>query len=349
MAQIDDLLSRFKDVAEEKKVSNPPVRFNCYAISNFRGGIGKSTLAFNLAWEISRKYNLLALDVCPQANFTQSLIGTEISSPFTIYDALLPLVMPGTKPVKVGDLITNVPAYCTSFKRGKNVFVVPGSHELFLFPSLLYTQLSTAATLQGDRSKKATQAILMSIAAILEYIKKSQPFDKVLIDTSPFFGGATHLAWIAADALIIPARVDQHSIEALRLTLTMLKDEKRDFLRLNRQGGIKNFPKVHAIVMTHCGWSRQKGFTPDKSTQAYLKQALGIANEFADLLSSENPLECMHLLDDFHSAGRISGSKRIPLAELAVGEQHTIEGQRMEVNESLTRYVRELKSLASFL
>jgi hypothetical protein len=129
----------------------------------------------------------------------------------------------------------------------------------------------------------------------------------------------------------------------------MLKDENRDFLRLNKQGNIGKVPKVHAIVMTHCGWSRQTGFTPDKSTQAYLKQALELANDYSDLLSSTNPLECIHLLDDFHSAGRISGTKRVPLAKLTVGEQYSIEGQRLEVNQSLTRYVIELKAIASTL
>jgi chromosome partitioning protein len=58
---------------------------------------------------------------------------------------------------------------------------------------------------------------------------------KILIDTSPFFGGATHLAWAAADALIIPVRVDQHSLEALRLTLEMLKSEKMDFRKFNTE------------------------------------------------------------------------------------------------------------------
>ena len=67
----------------------------------------------------------------------------------------------------------------------------------------------------------------------------------------------------------------------------------------------------------------------------------------ADVFSGDDPIDSIHLLDDFHSAGRISGSKRIPLAQLSVGESHTIEGQRLEVNESITRYQRELKSLAS--
>ena len=118
---------------------------------------------------------------------------------------------------------------------------------------------------------------------------------KALLDTSPFFGGTTHLGWVAADALIIPVRVDQHSMQALKLTLAMLKKQDMDFLRLNSQAGIKKIPKVHAIVMTHCGWNRQAAFTPDRSTQAYLTQVLDIAYEHADVFSCEEPLDAIHL------------------------------------------------------
>jgi len=226
------------------------------------------------------------------------------------------------------------------------VFLLPGSKELFLFPSLLYTQLGQSAQL-GSRSEATTRNILQSIQGLAEELRNHIWAEKVLIDTSPFFGGATHLAWVAADALIIPVRVDQHSIEALKLTLSMLKNETMDFLRLNKQAGITRVPKIHAIVMTHCGWNRQTANTPDRSTQAYLSQVLEIANEHHDLFSCEDPLDTIHLLDDFHSAGRISGSRRVPLAKLNVGESYTIEGQRLEVNVSLTRYQNELASLAA--
>jgi chromosome partitioning protein len=168
-----------------------------------------------------------------------------------------------------------------------------------------------------------------------------------LIDTSPFFGGATHLAWVAADALIIPVRVDQHSMEALRLTLSMLKNKQMDFLRIASEAGITRVPKVHAIVMTHCGWNRQMEFTPDRSTQSYLTQVVDITDEYRDVFSSEDPIECIHLLDDFHSAGRISGTQRIPLAKLRLGQFVTIEKHRLQVNESLHRYQKEMSSLAS--
>jgi len=350
-SDLDTLLGRFRDVVEGREVSRPPVTFNHYAISNFRGGVGKSTLAFNIAWEISRKYDTLLMDLCPQTNFTQSLLGEDavLDGELTIYDALLPKVMPGTEEVGAEDLLTSVPPHCDPFKKGKKVYAIRGSKELFLFPSLLYSQLSTAAALGGSRAEQITRNLLDSVGSVIQKAKEPVSITKVLIDTSPFFGGGTHLAWIAAEALIIPVRVDQHSIDALKLTLSMLRDKEMDFLRLNEQAGIDRFPKVHAIAMTHCGWNRQAQNTPDRSTQAYLAQALDIVQENTDLLSSENAVDCIHLLDDFHSAGRISGSKRMPLSTLKVGSQHTIEGQRLEVNQSLDRYKREIKSLAASL
>jgi cellulose biosynthesis protein BcsQ len=348
-AELDKLLEQFKIVAEGGQVSRPKDRFTTYAVTNFRGGIGKSTLSFNLAWEISRRSRSLLLDLCPQRNFTQSLLGDDAASTTnTIYDALLPKVMAGTPAVAFDDLVVSVPPACLPFRSGAGAFVVPGSNELFLFPSLLYTQLSAAANL-GARSKETTRNILQSVEHLADALLKHLKATKVLIDTSPFFGGATHLGWVAAEALVIPVRVDQHSMEALKLTLSMLRNPEMDFLRLNSQASIKKIPKVHAVVMTHCGWNRQTAFTPDRSTQAYLAQVIDIALANADLFSCDDPVDAIHLLDDFHSAGRISGSKRIPLAELNVGDSHTIQGQRLEVNQSLTRYQRELKSLACTL
>jgi len=346
MSDLEELLRRFKTVTEGGEVPRPKARFTTYAISNFRGGIGKSTLAFNLAWEVSRERKALLMDLCPQCNFTQSLLGEDADEQDkTIYDALLSYVMAGTPQITPDELLASVPPSCAAFKNGAGVHTVPGSKELFLFPSLLYTQLSAAAQL-GSRSVETTRNILQSVQALAESLRSNLKATKVLMDTSPFFGGATHLGWVAADALVIPVRVDQHSMEALKLTLSMLKNPDMDFLRLNRQAQIKKVPKIHAIVMTHCGWNRQLAATPDRSTQAYLAQVLQISKENAELFSCDDPMDAIHLLDDFHSAGRISGSKRIPLAKLSIGESHTIQGQRLEVNESLSRYQKELKSLA---
>ena len=191
-------------------------------------------------------------------------------------------------------------------------FIIPGSTELFLFPSLLYSQLAQYAQIAGGtHTRDASARVLMALTRIIEQASQTAKPEKILIDTSPFFGGATHLAWQAADALIVPVRVDQHSIEALKLTLSMLKNPTMDFQKFNQQAGLDRQPKVHAIVMTHCGWNRQRKNTPDSSTRFFVERAIEVAKSFAEVFSEDDVSKCFYLLDDFHSSGRISGKQRI--------------------------------------
>lgn len=349
MPDISKILDRSEAILSGVAVPARKTEFERYAISNFRGGIGKSTLAFNLAYELSRNHRTLLLDTCSQRNFTQNLLGDDVFgvSP-TVYDALVNGVTAGDA-IQSDELAISVTPHCASFKGGKPTYLVPGSTELFLFPSLMYGQLAQFAQLGDAQKKRASETILRSLNKIVGQVSEFARPEKILIDTSPFFGGATHLAWEAAEALIIPVRVDQHSIEALRLTLDMLTKKTMDFHRFNEQAGFNHQPVVHAVVMTHCGWNRQKANTPDSSTKFFVEAALDIAEKYPDIFSEDSPADCFYLLDDFHSSGRISGQQRIPLSELSAGRKFMIDGQRLEVNPSVDRYKREMRNLAADL
>ncbi|MEN8135459.1 MAG: ParA family protein [Thermodesulfobacteriota bacterium] len=348
-SSINKILERSQAVLTGEPSPERSQKFKTYAISNFRGGIGKSTLAFNLAYEISRKYSVLLLDTCSQRNLSQNIFGDDLYDlKPTLYDALVAEIA-GSGKLDTSDLVTSVKPFCQAFTGSKPSFMVPGSTELFLFPSLLYSQLAQFSQLTGGHSSGASSRVLLSIKHIVEEIIKLHDSDKVLIDTSPFFGGATHLAWEAAEALIIPVRVDQHSIEALDLTLNMLGNEDMDFQKFNSQANLKHKPKVHAIAMTHCGWNRQRANTPDSSTKFFVESALAIAKKYEHLFSENDVAECFYLLDDFHSSGRISGKQRIPLSKLVSGRKFTIDGQRLEVNPSVDRYKKEMKNLMEAL
>jgi hypothetical protein len=214
-------------------------------------------------------------------NFSQNLLGEDVfSTEKTIYEALVQQIA-GTTKIDPEELITSVKASCAAFKSGKPAFVIPGSTELYLFPSLLYSTLAQYSQLQGNLGREASQRVINSIRTVIDEASLVAKPDKIIIDTSPFFGGATHLSWPATDALIIPVRVDQHSVEALRLTMKMLTDESLDFHRFNKQAGTGHQPLVHAIVMTHCGWNRQKANTPDSSTRFFVEQAVEVAKEYS--------------------------------------------------------------------
>jgi chromosome partitioning protein len=71
---------------------------------------------------------------------------------------------------------------------------------MFAFPSTLYQQLQTA---HAQNNPKAVKALLECLKAVLEAEAKQKKVDGILLDTSPFYAGGTHLAWCAADAIII--------------------------------------------------------------------------------------------------------------------------------------------------
>ena len=49
------------------------------SLINMKGGVGKSTLTFNLAWSLAWRQNLrvLAVDLDPQANLSQYFLGAR--------------------------------------------------------------------------------------------------------------------------------------------------------------------------------------------------------------------------------------------------------------------------------
>lgn len=345
MSSLDKVLDRHQKVIREAHVCSKGQGFNYYAVSNLRGGVGKSSIAFNLAYEISRSWSVLMADLCPQCNFTELLLG-DFRPKVNIYDALKPKILGSAFGDVPEDLSYRVSQYCSDFKGGKGAWVISGNPELFAFPSVLYQQLNTAYS-QGNIL--AVSKLLRGLRAILENEKSTTKTKKVLLDTSPFYAGGTHLAWCAVEALIVPVRVDEHSLESLDLLFKQLSDPKRDFQMWNVRAGGIDVPKIAAIVMTMVGSKSQKEATPDNASRMYIERAIEIAEKYATLFHHEDPSDAFVITDDFHSAGRISGAERKPITELQVGKFHTVEGRRLQVNSSAERYKKQLRYLASMI
>jgi hypothetical protein len=233
-----------------------------------------------------------------------------------------------------------------NFAGGKKSFFIPGDPGLFAFPSSLYQQLQQA---MAANNQNAVKNILLSLKAIIEEEMDDKGCSICLMDCSPFYAGATHLAWCASDAIIIPVRVDEHSIDSLELTLKMLADPSSDFnIWAERAGGIPK-PKVAAIVMTMVGArSPQKG-VKDLASRMYVERAYKVAAQYPQLFDYLDPADAFAVTDDFMSAGRISGAECIPIPKLQVGKFHTIDGKRLQVNKSQMKYKLELEYLTDIL
>jgi chromosome partitioning protein len=345
MTPIEKVLQKHSQVVEEGYCAPSGLKYRSYAITTLRGGVGKSTLAFNLSYEIAGQRSLLVADLCPQCNLSETLMrGFEPD--VTILRALQPVLLGPAFGNPPSDASYRVSTYCDAFKIRKPTWFVPGDAQMFAFPSTMYQQLQIA---NAQSNPNAVRKLLESLKDILNAEAKIKGAEGVLMDTSPFYSGGTHLAWCAADALIIPVRVDEHSIESLELTLDLLSNPDRDFVVWNSRAGGRQAPRVAAIVMTMVGSKSQLRATPDRASRMYIERALDIAERYSRLFDHKDPSDAFVITDDFVSSGRISGAKSIPISKLKIGSFHMVEGKRLQVNRSAERYQRELAYLLSVI
>jgi cellulose biosynthesis protein BcsQ len=343
---IGDIIARQYDIAQgmAESISGLP-KYKKYAMCNLRGGIGKTTLSFNLSYLAD---NLLAVDTCPQGNLSFFYDKNYYAGNQTnVRDMILPYLVPGLgKATRVAAYIGATNEYFAN----KNNYYIPSSDELYLLPSQLNTAINQTTGLQQPQREQALNSILYSLKSEIDRELEQNSLDKCIIDTSPFFAGATQLAWYAADALVIPVRTDQQSIKSLELLISTLTNPQSEFRKYLLENDM-NVPKIQMVVLTHCGWSTIAGArnVPNQQTKVYLGRVYDILSKYRSLLSTDNPDNHLFMLDDFLGSGRISSWEAKPIELLKEGETKTIERTRVVVNQSVTKCKHQLEYISDQL
>ena len=253
---------------------------------------------------------------------------------------LLPNFVPG---LGKASMVARSIGATNPFFANKKSFFLPSDNRLYILPSQIATAMGLAQRMSGSQQSMILDNMLYSLRDEIRREMKETGTHKCIIDTSPFFSGATHLAWHASDALVVPVRTDQQSINSLILLLRTLSDPASEFRKIIPSDG--HTPKIQMIVLTHCGWSTSKNArnVPNRQTKIYVEKILDIIRQYITHFTTETPTNHLLLFDDFLGTGRISSAKSKPISLLSPGESMTINRVRTEVNNSVEKVKNQLE------
>lgn len=180
------------------------------AFFNNKGGVGKTSLVYHLAWMYSDLgFPVVAIDLDPQANLTSMFLDEERleelwpdgKHPFTLYGSIEPILR------GVGDI--NIPHV---EKISNNLGLVVGDLGLSRFED----KLSDAWPRCHNRDESAFR-VMTAFHRLIEKAAELQNAELALIDVGPNLGAINRAAIIASEHIILPLAPDLFSLQGLKI------------------------------------------------------------------------------------------------------------------------------------
>lgn len=178
--------------------------------SNNKGGVGKTTLAFNTSVAFAKAgYKTVLIDLDPQCNMSRLALGENYyiehlftSTERTVYDVLKGVVEGGT------DIDLSVQFLPVATQ--PNLSLLKGDINLSLYENLLATAYGAAA---------AGQPLgYFQTSAIDRFLREKglhEEIDIFIIDTSPSLGILNQTILLGADYFVVPMMPDAFSVQGI--------------------------------------------------------------------------------------------------------------------------------------
>lgn len=319
-----------------------------YAFWNNKGGTGKTSLAFQAIAryaEIHPEKRILSVDLCPQANLSELMLGglnNKGSEKLLERQGMVPrcsiggyfqlrLPSPYAPPsFNAHDFITKPSTYNST---------IPVNIDLVCGDPLLELQANAVNTL-ANQNIPGTNAWISVIDWLKNFLDQlKDEYDTVFFDCNPSFSLYTQIALASADRIVLPVMADDSSRRAIQNAFSLIYGLKLPseiyaaymFATKLKEAG-RPLPKVHLIAR-----NRLTQYMGEASAYAAVLQT--IMNDVKSLLKTNPDLFTFSVVSDgfvsirdFQTTGVIAFAKGQPFSHVRAGKQ-TVNGHRVQVKQ----------------
>lgn len=318
-----------------------------YAFWNNKGGTGKTSLAFQSIAMYAEKNpgeNILVLDLCPQSNLSELLLGGLLGGGGDklgilqsgcprktvggYFEARLPspYTVPSFNP---HDFLCQPNHYNTAI--ASNVFLLAGD-------PLLELQSNAIATL-ANAQIPGQNPWLAVVDWLGDFISKvEEEFDVLFIDTNPSFSMYTQIAIAACSMLVLPIMADDSSRRAIQNAFALIHGvslpssiyDDYSFAKKITDAG-RSLPKVHLLPRNRL--TQYMG-----PASAYSSVMKSIERLVSDVMKKNPGIFTFKKLEDgfvdvrdFQTTGVVAFAEGRPFTRVRTGV-HDIGGRDTQVN-----------------
>lgn len=329
------------------------------ALFNHKGGVSKTTTAFNLGWMLASKGKKVILADCdPQCNLTGMVLGFKDAEDFeSIYESReVRNIRDGLAPAFESRPVPIEPVICETIKGQSNMHLLPGHIGLAEYE----VTLGIAQELSG--SLVTLQNLPGSLHHLFSITAEEYDADFVLVDMSPSLGPINQNLMMTSDYFIIPMMPDYFSVMATDSLSSILpkwsswakQAKKLKILRDATYPFPNKTPKFLGMIVQK--FRPRRGQTPSAAFQKWIDEIetsvetklIPMLKKHDMLLPSEVYDQADHKISqpllqmsDFNSLVALSQEHKAPIFDLT-NEQL---GQQGVVLETTKKSMRQFKRL----